>query len=114
MWWQRFKVGAASGTEIGLLDAHVTDEAMLAAGLAGVESAAAQIMFDQARNSTAGVLAAAHPKNVMISMTELASVHAIGMHPHAKLIIKRTDGSAIRLYCGARGPAFLGAAEGVP
>jgi hypothetical protein len=28
------------------------------------------------------------------------------MHSHAKLIITRNDGSAVRLYCRAEAPAF--------
>lgn len=104
VWWRRFKAGAASGSDT--LDVHTTDEARLSANLQGVNAAASRTMFEQARTATAQELAGAHPQNVLIPMAELKGIHAVGMHPHARLIITRTDGSTVRLYCRAEGPAF--------
>jgi hypothetical protein len=106
LWWQRFKAGAGAGSDSPFIDAHVVDDAQLSANLNRVNADAAQTMFETSRNATAGELAAMDPKNVLIPMNEVAGIHATGMHPHAKLIITRTDGSAVRLYCRATGPAF--------
>jgi hypothetical protein len=104
VWWQRFKAGAGSGSDS--LDTHATDEARLSANMQRVNEDTSRAMFERARMSIARDLADAHPKNVLIPLGDLAGIHAIGMHPHAKLVITRGDGSTLRLYCRAEGPAF--------